>query len=171
MINKTKLIPAVIILLSLFAFNNWKQTVKPRILVFSKTAGYRHESIHTGKLALLKLGKENGFFVDTTENENYFNEDSLKKYSAVIFLNTTGNVLNSPQQISFERFIQAGGGYAGIHAAADTEYDWPWYGKLAGGYFLSHPAIQEATLNVLDKTHIASKHLPEKWIHKDEWYN
>ena len=73
MINKTKLIPAVIILLSLFAFNNWKQTVKPRILVFSKTAGYRHESINTGKLALLKLGKENGFLVDTTENENYFN--------------------------------------------------------------------------------------------------
>ena len=171
MINKTKLIPAVIILLSLFAFNNWKQTVKPRILVFSKTAGYRHESINTGKLALLKLGKENGFLVDTTENENYFNEDSLKNYSAVIFLNTTGNVLNSPQQISFERFIQAGGGYAGIHAAADTEYDWPWYNKLAGGYFLSHPQIQEATLNVLDKTHIASKHLPEKWIRKDEWYN
>jgi glucose/arabinose dehydrogenase/cytochrome c551/c552/type 1 glutamine amidotransferase len=171
MINKTKLIPAVIILLSLFAFNNWKQTVKPRILVFSKTAGYRHESINTGKIALIKLGKENGFLVDTTENENYFNEDSLKNYSAVIFLNTTGNVLNSPQQISFERFIQAGGGYAGIHAAADTEYDWPWYGKLAGGYFISHPQIQEATLNVVDRTHIASKHLPEKWIRKDEWYN
>ena len=171
MINKTKLIPAVIILLSLFAFNNWKQTVKPRILVFSKTAGYRHESINTGKIALIKLGKENGFQVDTTENENYFNEDSLKNYSAVIFLNTTGNILNSPQQISFERFIQAGGGYAGIHAAADTEYDWPWYGKLAGGYFMSHPQIQEATINVIDKTHIASKHLPEKWIRKDEWYN
>ena len=171
MINKTKLIPAVIILLSLFAFNNWQQTVKPRILVFSKTAGYRHESINTGKLALIKLGKENGFLVDTTESENYFNEDSLKNYSAVIFLNTTGNVLNSPQQISFERFIQAGGGYAGIHAAADTEYDWPWYGKLAGGYFLSHPQIQEATINVVDKTHISSKHLPEKWIRKDEWYN
>jgi type 1 glutamine amidotransferase len=171
MINKTKLIPAVIILLSLFAFNNLKQIVKPRILVFSKTAGYRHESINAGKLALLKLGKENGFLVDTTEDENYFTEDSLKKYAAVIFLNTTGNVLNSPQQISFERFIQAGGGYAGIHAAADTEYDWPWYGKLAGGYFLSHPQIQEATLNVLDKTHIASNHLPEKWIRKDEWYN
>jgi cytochrome c len=171
MINKTKLIPAIIVLISLFAFNNWKQTVKPRVLVFSKTAGFRHGSINIGKTAIMKLGEENGFLVDTTESENYFNEDSLKNYSAVIFLSTTGNILNSPQQISFERFIQAGGGYVGIHAAADTEYDWPWYGKLAGGYFLNHPQIQEATLNVVNNTHVSSKHLPEKWIRKDEWYN
>lgn len=168
---RTKLLAATFILVSLFAFSKWEQKVKPRVLVFSKTAGYRHESIATGKAAIIKLGKENGFRVDTTENENYFNEDSLKNYSAVVFLNTTGNVLNSPQQISFERFIQAGGGYAGIHAAADTEYDWPWYGKLAGGYFISHPQIQEATLNVSDRNHISSRHLPEKWNRKDEWYN
>ncbi|WP_291399285.1 ThuA domain-containing protein [Daejeonella sp.] len=166
-----KLIPAFIIMISLFAFNNWKQIVKPRVLVFSKTAGYRHGSIQAGKLALIKLGNENGFVVDTTENENYFSEDSLKKYSAVIFLSTTGNVLNSPQQISFERYIQAGGGYVGIHAAADTEYDWPWYGKLAGGYFVSHPKIQDASLNIRNKNHISTKHLPENWIRKDEWYN
>lgn len=147
------------------------QTVKPRILVFSKTAGYRHASIKEGKLALMKLGRENGFQVDTTENENYFNEDSLKKYSAIVFLSTTGNVLNSPQQINFERYIQAGGGYIGIHAAADTEYDWPWYGKLAGAYFMSHPKIQEANLNIRNKNHISTKHLPENWVRKDEWYN
>ena len=166
-----KLIPFSLILFVLFAFNKWEPATKPRVLVFSKTAGFRHESIKAGKAALIKLGKENGFAVDTTEDENYFNEDSLKNYSAVVFLNTTGNILNSPQQNSFERFIQAGGGYVGIHAAADTEYDWPWYGKLAGGYFVSHPPIQEASLNVLDRNHISTKHLEEKWVHKDEWYN
>ncbi len=168
---RTIILPAVFIIIALLAFSRWEQIVKPRVLVFSKTAGYRHESIQAGKTAIIKLGKENGFLVDTTENENYFNEDSLKNYSAVIFLNTTGNVLNSPQQISFERFIQAGGGYAGIHSAADTEYDWPWYGKLAGGYFISHPQIQDAAMNVTDRTHISTRHLEEKWNRKDEWYN
>lgn len=171
MTKRTLLLPLFIIILSLFAFKHFEQTAKPRILIFSKTAGYRHESISAGKTALIKLGKENGFIVDTTENENFFNEDSLKKYSAVVFLNTTGNVLNSPQQTSFERYIQAGGGYAGIHAAADTEYDWAWYGKLAGGYFLSHPKIQDASLDVLDRSHSSTKHLSEKWLRKDEWYN
>ena len=169
--HTAKLIPFLIVMMSLFAFSSWKQTEKPKVLVFSKTAGYRHESIRAGKLALIKMGKENGFHVDTTENENYFNEDSLKKYSAVIFLSTTGNVLNSPQQISFERYIQSGGGYVGIHAAADTEYDWPWYGKLAGAYFMSHPKIQDAFLNVRNRNHTSTKHLPENWNHRDEWYN
>jgi type 1 glutamine amidotransferase len=158
------LLPFSLLILVLFAFTKWEQAVKPRVLVFSKTAAYRHESIAAGKTALIKLGKENGIIVDTTENENYFNDDSLKNYSAVIFLSTTGNILNSPQQISFERFIQAGGGYAGIHAAADTEYDWEWYGKLAGGYFKSHPKIQDATMIVNDRTHLSTKHLDEKWI-------
>lgn len=167
----TKLFLLSLLILALFAFTKWEQTVKPRVLVFSKTTAYRHGSIAAGKSAIIKLGKENGFLVDTTENENYFSDDSLKNYSAVIFLSTTGNVLNSPQQISFERFIQAGGGYIGIHAAADTEYDWEWYGKLAGGYFKSHPKIQDATLLVNDRTHLSTEHFQEKWTHKDEWYN
>jgi hypothetical protein len=165
------LLPFTLLILALFSFTKWEQALKPRVLVFSKTAAYRHESIAAGKTALIKLGKENGFTVDTTENENYFNDDSLKNYSAVIFLSTTGNILNSPQQISFERFIQSGGAYVGIHAAADTEYDWEWYGKLAGGYFKSHPKIQDATMIVKDRTHLSTKHLDENWVHKDEWYN
>jgi cytochrome c len=166
-----KTITVFFAMMTLFAFGSWKQIIKPRVLVFSKTAGYRHGSIQEGKQAIMKLGRENGFLVDTTENENYFNEDSLKKYSAVIFLSTTGNVLNEPQQISFERYIQSGGGYVGIHAAADTEYDWPWYGELVGGYFASHPKTQEATINIRNKNHISTKHLPENWTRKDEWYN
>ncbi len=113
--------------------------VKPRVLVFTKTKGYYHESIPNGAAAIQKLGRENNFEVDTTSNAAYFAEDSLKHYAAVVFLSTTGNVLNADQQVAFERYIEAGGGYMGMHAAADTEYDWPWYNKLVGAYFLSHP--------------------------------
>ena len=169
--NPTKFLFAAFILLSLFSFSRWEQAVKPRVLVFSKTAGFRHQSISAGKTAIIKLAKEHGFLIDTTENENYFNEDSLKNYAAVVFLNTTGNVLNSAQQVNFERYIQAGGGYVGVHAAADTEYDWPWYGKLAGAYFLSHPKIQEAVLTVSDRSNLSTSHLPEQWKRTDEWYN
>ena len=90
-----------------------------KVLVFSKTAGFRHGSIPAGKLALIQLGKENGFTVDTTENAEVFNENNLKQYSAVVFLSATGDVLNHYQQAAFERYIQAGGGYMGIHAATD----------------------------------------------------
>lgn len=148
-----------------------KKTGNPRVLVFSKTAGFRHSSIPNGIAAIQKLGKENGFSVDTTENAAIFNEDSLRLYSAVIFLNATGNVLDAYQQAEFERYIQAGGGFMGIHAAADCEYGWPWYGKLVGAYFKSHPKIQQAKLNVVDKTHPSTAHLPDVWERTDEWYN
>ncbi|MBX3240667.1 MAG: ThuA domain-containing protein [Chitinophagaceae bacterium] len=144
---------------------------KPRVLVFSKTAGYYHQSIPKGVEAIQKLGTENNFDVDTTTNPAYFNEDSLPKYAAVIFLNTTGPLLNTPQRIAFERYIQAGGGYVGVHAATDAEYDWGWYSRLAGGQFLSHPHQQEATLVVKDKSHPSTRHLPDEWIRKDEWYD
>ncbi|WP_423149371.1 ThuA domain-containing protein [Rubrolithibacter danxiaensis] len=146
----------------------------PKVLVFTKTKGYYHESIPSGIAAIQKLGKENNFLVDTTKNAAYFVEDSLKNYSAVIFLSTTMNVLNSDQQVAFERYIQAGGGYMGIHAAADTEYEWPWYNKLVGAYFLSHPGnpnVRKATIDVIDTSHISTKGLPARWERTDEWYN
>jgi cytochrome c len=144
---------------------------KPRVLLFSKTSGYRHASIAAGKVAIMKLGRENGFDVDTTEDARYFTEDTLKNYSAVIFLSTTMDVLNNYQEADFERYIQAGGGFVGIHAATDTEYDWGWYGRLVGANFLSHPKNQQATLNVVDQEHISTKHLPKQWSRFDEWYN
>lgn len=142
-----------------------------KILVFSKTAGFRHSSIPDGKRAILEIARQNGFIADTTENAVYFTDDSLKKYAAVVFLNTTGDILNDEQQAAFERYIHAGGGYAGVHAASDTEYGWPWYGKLVGAYFIKHPEQQEAILHVTDRTHISTKHLPAEWKRKDEWYN
>ncbi|MDR6784428.1 type 1 glutamine amidotransferase [Pedobacter africanus] len=144
---------------------------KKRILVFSKTAGFYHQSIPAGIAAIQQLGRENDFEVDTTKNAALFTLKNLKKYAAVVFLSTTGDVFDEGQQAAFEQYIKAGGGYAGIHAATDTEYGWPWYGKLAGAWFISHPAQQVATLNVINTKTIATRHLPEAWKRKDEWYN
>src|SRR5690606_12866811 len=144
------------------------------ILVFMKTKGWHHTSIPSGAKALIQLGKDQGFGVDTTADASVFTESKLKKYRAVVFLSTTGNVLNGDQQVAFERYIQAGGGFVGIHAAADTEYGWPWYNKLVGAYFKSHPQdpnVRKATVIVTDTSFIAMKGLPEKWERTDEWYN
>jgi cytochrome c len=158
----------------LVGFASCQESQEKRVLVFSKTAGFRHESIGAGIQAIQKLGAENGFRVDTTENAARFTEDSLKKYSAVIFLNTTQDVLDYRQQADFERYIQSGGGFVGIHAAADTEYEWPWYNKLVGGYFQSHPNnpnVRKAVVEVINKDHGASEMLPDRWERTDEWYN
>jgi plastocyanin len=103
------------------------------VLVFSKTAGFRHDSIPDGIAAIEALGSENDFNVDATEDGAAFTDANLAQYDVVVFLSTTGDVLDDTQQAAFERFIQAGGGFAGIHAAADTEYTWPWYGEILGG--------------------------------------
>jgi cytochrome c len=142
-----------------------------QILVLSKTEGFIHKSIETGINTLKKLGNQNEFKVVATKDASYIVEDSLKSYDAVVFLNTTGDILNAEQQADFERYIQAGGGFVGIHAATDTEYDWPWYSKLVGAYFKNHPRIQSATLNVVDKAHPTTKMLDNTWVIEDEWYN
>jgi len=149
-------------------------TPEKRVLIFSKTAGFRHGSIASGKAAITKLGIENGFSVDTTENASIFTEKNLKKYSAVVFLNTTGDILDNTQQEAFEHYIQAGGGYVGIHAAADTEYDWQWYNRLAGAQFASHPGnpnVQEGNAFVVDDNHSSMKDFPKNWKIKDEFYD
>jgi type 1 glutamine amidotransferase len=140
------------------------------VLVFSRTAGFRHDSIPDGIEAVRRLGREHGFEVDATEDSAHFTDERLAGYGAVIFLNTTGTVLDPEQKEAFQRYIQAGGGFVGVHAAADTEYDWPWYGRLVGAYFKSHPRIQRATINVEDREHLSTRHLPQRWTRTDEWY-
>ncbi|WP_460514240.1 ThuA domain-containing protein [Cyclobacterium sediminis] len=151
---------------------------EPKVLVFSKTNGFYHESIPDGNQAIIDLGKQNGIVVDTTTNAKMFTEEILKEYSSVIFLNTTGDVLNNAQQAEFERYIQAGGGFVGVHSAADTEYSWDWYGKMVGGYFTDHPGIndphpnvQEGELTIIDKNNNTTSFLPETWTRTDEWYS
>ncbi|HET9387465.1 MAG TPA: ThuA domain-containing protein, partial [Gemmatimonadales bacterium] len=145
-----------------------------RVLVFSKTAGYRHSSIANGLAAIRQLGAQHGFAVDATEDATAFTQKNLRRYAAVVFLNTTGDVLDAAQQDDFERYIQAGGGYAGIHSATDTEYDWPWYGRLAGAYFTSHPNnpnVRKGTYRTLDSTHVSTTGFPASFEREDEFYN
>lgn len=141
------------------------------VLIFTKTEGFRHSSIPTGVDAVIRLADQEDINTYHTENASYFQPDSLQAFDAVIFLNTTGDVLNDSQQEVFEQYIRDGGGYLGIHSAADTEYEWPWYGDMVGAYFTSHPEIQEATIKVLDHSHAATSFLPEEWSRTDEWYN
>jgi len=144
---------------------------QPRILLFSKTAEYRHDSIPDAVAALTALGDGHGFAADATEDAAVFADDTLAAYRAVAFLMTTGDVLNDGQQAAFERFVRAGGGYVGVHSASDTEYDWPWYGGLVGAYFRHHPDIQPATVLVEDRAHPSTAGLPERWERTDEWYD
>ncbi|MEV1288051.1 ThuA domain-containing protein [Micromonospora sp. NPDC049679] len=141
------------------------------VLVFSKTAGFRHDSIAVGTQTIRDLGAANNFTVTATEDSATFTTANLGRYEAVVFLNTTGDVLNATQEAAFESYIRAGGGYVGVHSAADTEYGWSFYGDLVGAYFASHPAIQQANVKVENRAHAATAHLPQTWTRTDEWYN
>jgi type 1 glutamine amidotransferase len=141
------------------------------VAVFSKTAGYHHESINEAVTAVRGLGKLHHFEVFWTEDANrVFTDEALKKYSAVIFLLTTGDALNDEQQAAFERFIRRGGGYVGVHSASDTEYKWPWYTKMLGHMFVRHPAIQTAVVNVESRDFPGMERFAERFVHTEEWY-
>lgn len=139
-----------------------------RVLVFSRTAGYRHDSIPVAVAAFRRLAKETGMAADRSENAADINAANLSRYRVIVFASTTGDVLDPAQQHALEEFVRRGGGFVGVHSAADTEYDWPWYGRLVGAYFLSHPPG-------LQSTHVQ----PERdgqpaggaWPIRDELYN
>jgi type 1 glutamine amidotransferase len=141
-----------------------------KALVFSKTAGFRHDAIPEAIAAFRKLGAENNFASDFTEDAGAFNDANLDKYDVVVFLLTTGEVLDPSQRSAFERFIRKGRGYAGIHSASDTGYEWPFYGELVGAYFKHHPQIQSARIRVEDSAHPSTSFLPGVWERTDEWY-
>ena len=132
-----------------------------KALVFSKTTGFRHDSIPDGIAAIQKLGQDHGFAVDATEDDTLFTDDNLAQYDVVIFLSTTGDPLGTQaEKDAFQRYIEHGGGFVGIHAASDSGYNWAWYGGLVGGYFKQHPAIQQATVKVEDPAHPSTQGLP-----------
>jgi len=141
------------------------------VLVFTRTTGFRHSSIPAGIAAMRELGAQAGYRVGSTEDASVFTEQGLEGVRVIVFLNTTGTILNDGQRSVLERWIRAGGGFVGVHSAADTEYDWPFYGELLGTWFASHPAIQSATVRVVDRNHPATAQLPESWTRTDEWYD
>lgn len=144
-----------------------------RILVFSRTEGFRHPSITDGVAMIGQIGAEEGFTVDPTEETDLFEPASLALYDVVVFLSTSGDVLDPPEEAAFEAYVESGGGYVGIHSAADTEYGWPWYGELLGGgaWFQSHPPIQTATLHLENPDHPGAGLFEPETSFVDEWYN
>jgi uncharacterized protein len=141
-----------------------------KVLLFSKTDGYHHESINEGVTAIKQLAVRHNFTVDWQENATVFNDKNLEKYQAVIFLNTTGNIMNAEQKAAFEKFIKSGKGYVGIHSASDTEYDWAWYTKMVGNTFKIHPQQQTAYLKVEDYNFPGMDRFPKRMLWTDEWY-
>jgi type 1 glutamine amidotransferase len=147
--------------------------VLENVLVFTRTLGFRHDSIAAGVEAIRALGQAGGFEVQNSEDPTVFSDAGLAPYDVVVWLSTTADVLGPEQELAFQRFIQAGGGWVGVHAAADTEYDWPWYGQLLGGgaYFVSHPVIQSVEVVVEGGEHASTAHLPARFSFEDELYN
>ena len=144
-----------------------------RILLFTRTEGFRHASIADGVAMIGRIAGDRGWVVDHTEETDAFEPATLALYDAVVWLSTTGDVLDPPQEAAFEDYVSSGGGYVGIHAAADCEYLWPWYGELLGGgaWFRSHPAIQAATLHLESPGHPGAGLFEAETSFTDEWYN
>lgn len=145
------------------------------VLVFSKTLLFRHASITNGIAAIKGLGEKNHFDVDATEDSTWFTPSKLSKYKAIVFLSTTGNVLDEQQQAAFKSFIEQGGGLAAVHGAIAgdlaTEGDWPWYGDALCASFTNHSSVVQGTIHIEDKTNPSTAGLPEPWVRSDEWYN
>lgn len=164
----------VSLLLGLGALSN-SPAQEFRALVFSKTTMFRHASITNGVKAISDLGVANGFRVDATEDSSVFTPENLAKYRVVVFLSTSGDILNDEQQSAFRQYIESGGGLAGVHAAVAgdvaTEGNWPWYGETLCASFTNHSAIVQATVNVEQKDHLSTSMLPDRWVRTDEWYN
>jgi type 1 glutamine amidotransferase len=170
-----KAIFACLLIISFIALNAQpgKDKLKNKqVLLFTKNGkGYVHENIPASIAAIQKLGNDYKFKVDTTTNSALFTEDNLKKYDVLIFSNTNNDVFDTEQEkVAFMRYIQAGGGFMGIHSASGTERNWTWFKLMLGATFLRHPPFQPFTVHVLDPKHPAVKNLPVKWDTKDEFY-
>jgi uncharacterized protein len=139
----------------------------PRLLVYTRTAGYRHDSIPAGVAALRGL---DGYTVDATEDLGVFRPDRLSRYAAIVFLSTSEDVLDEAGRDALKGYMAAGGAWLGIHGASTSEYNWPWFGELVGAWFDQHPPVQDAAMVVEDRDHPATRHLGATWARRDEWY-
>jgi len=168
-----KKLSLLMFLLMIAVFSCYSQNKKINVLVFSKTSGYRHNSISSGLKMMSDLAQERNWILTSTENADIFTPEFLKTFDVVVFLNPTQDVLNDQQQKNFESFMDTGKGFVGIHAAADCEYDWAWYGQLSGAFFKTHPPAQTATVIFEDTDHPSM--VPFKGMNTyrtfDEWYS
>lgn len=140
------------------------------VLLFTKTAGWHHKSINEGVTAMRSLAERHSFDMEWHEDASRFNDDFLEQFDVIVFLNTTGDILNEEQQAAFKKFIQSGKGFVGIHSASDTEYDWPWYNALVGKMFHIHPLEQSAMVDVVNTNFPGMEIFPKRFLWTDEWY-
>lgn len=140
------------------------------VFVFTKTDGWHHKSINAAVTAMETLSEKHHFSMEWHEDATRINEQNLEQYDAVVFLLTTGNILNDEQQQALEKFIQSGKGFVGIHSASDTEYEWDWYTKMVGRSFHIHPVIQTGELTVLDRKFPGMERMPDRFLWTEEWY-
>jgi type 1 glutamine amidotransferase len=145
--------------------------VVPRVMLYTRTTGYRHDSIAAGVQMMELLGERDGFVVDHGEEPGAFTAANLARYALVAWLSTSGTVLDPEQRAAFAGWLDAGGAFAGIHGAAACEYDWPAYERMVGAWFDRHPHVQPGTVHVEDRGHPSTAHLPARWDRTDEWYS
>lgn len=152
-----------------------QKTTTFRVLVFSKTLGFRHSNIPLGVEAIRDLGRRNGFLVDATEESDAITTENLSQYRVVVFLSVTGNVMNEAQEKAFQEFVLDGGGFVGIHGAlfgpSACQENWGWYHQLCGVAFKNHSAVVAARVDVEDSSNPSTAGLPMHWVRTDEWYN
>ncbi|KZO91576.1 class I glutamine amidotransferase-like protein [Calocera viscosa TUFC12733] len=143
----------------------------PRVLVYSATAGYRHESIPVAIDSFKRLGPQYGIEFDFTEDKTWFNETGLAVYDCILFLSNSDEVLDEPGKEAFDAYLEKGGNFVGVHAASACLFTTQFFGQELGAWFDYHPAIQNATIVVLDPTHPSTAMLPARWEVYDEMYN
>jgi len=143
-----------------------------KLLVMYKTNGFVHKCIPAAREAVALLATTNNWDITfTNDSLSFASYKMLKRYKAIIFLCTTGDILGEAQQAAVEKYMQKGGGFVTVHTGSDTEKGWLWYMKMVGAKFKSHPAQQQATYRVMDTTHPATRMLPAEWVRFDEMYN
>jgi len=147
------------------------------ILIFSKTNGFRDDAaIKAATVALIDICRRRGWSSVATDNAAVFNAEQLRRFKAIVWNNTSGDVLTTDQRAAFKAYMENGGGFVGIHGAGgDPKYRWRWYvDTLIGAQFIGHPMgpqLQQATVHIEDTTHPATRELGDTWVRTDEWYS
>jgi type 1 glutamine amidotransferase len=142
-----------------------------RVLVFTRTLGYRHDSIPDGVRAVTALAEADGLVVRHTEDPAAFDDGGLREHDVVVWLSTSGDVLDDEQRAAFARWLGGGGAFAGVHSTSACEDSWPGYAEIVGARFVRHPDVQTASVRVEDSDHPSTAGLPSLWRHRDEWYD
>lgn len=147
-------------------------SAKKHVLIYTRNGeGYVHDNISASVEALGEICQQNNIDYDSSDDPALFTAENLRKYDAIIFSNTNNEAFTTQaQRDAFQHFIQAGGGFMGLHSATASERDWPWFHAMIGGLFVRHPELQPFDIKVIDTNHLSTQHLGDVWAWEDECY-